>query len=108
LIELERNVTDVDFCLNVDPPSVDGVPRTCENKASTRLTPAKISAGYKVSWRYVTNGPPGKMGNFLLVEDGRHVEDPRRGRWGFIPRRAFRGSLCTRTSTFKYNCGAPE
>lgn len=66
LIELERNVTDVDFCLNVDPPPVDGVPRTCENKASTRLTPAKISAGYKVSWRYVTNGPPGKRGTSCL------------------------------------------
>jgi YD repeat-containing protein len=108
LIELKRNVTDVDFCLNVDPPPVDNVPVRCENKAETRLTPERIRNGYKVSWRYVTNGQPGRKGKYVLVEDSRHVEDPRHGRWGFIPRRAFREHLCTRTSTSKYNCGAPD
>ena len=103
---LLRHVTDVDFCLNVSPTPVDHVPLRCENKVEDRLTPERISNGYTVGWRYVTHGGPDRRGRFVLVMDI-HINNNREGRWGFIPRRAFKKNLCSQRSNEKFGCGDP-
>lgn len=99
-LKTEKRVRNVDFCLNVEPTPVNGVPQRCESKIEDRLTYNNIRDGYRVGWRYVTNG-----NRFVLVVD-LNVENPRYGIWGFIPRRAFRSQLCTRRSNRDLNCGS--
>jgi hypothetical protein len=105
--KLLRNVTDVDFCLNVEPTPVDHIPVRCENKVPDRLTTDRIRTGYTVAWRYVVNGGPGRRGRFVLVSDQLHHIGKTEGQWGFIPRRAFKKNLCSQTSLEKYACGDP-
>lgn len=99
-LKTEKRVRNVDFCLNVEPTPVNGVPTRCESKIEDRLTYDNIRAGYQVGWRYTTNG-----NRFVLVNDP-NVANDRRGVWGFIPRRAFRSQLCTRKSNLRLNCGS--
>jgi hypothetical protein len=88
----------------VDRP-VGHFPTTCENKLPNRLTPEKIKAGFRVGWRYTTNGRKLPGGSRFVLGTDPTIDDRRNGRWIFIPRRAFPSHLCNREDNQKYNCG---